>query len=341
MNSVDFGVLPPHFVGPVLSVVEWESVLPGFQAFYPSTFRCVLPFLLASIVHHRDYLRTTLHASHPFFLSLLWTSGVVDKLSPKVELGSMTNCASSLSASGIPPHVTLGYRLSKVESGLADLASSVQAGFQLLPDQLCSSVVAALADVPSVEVNRSSIDDELCRRTETLFNQVESFLQRSTVSTTAATHSQLDISACCGNEETAAWQTWTYGGKIHVVPEGFIFPTCKVIDMWNLWWLGIPTQRIGPLRRLKSWDVSRAAAGNLSKARHVVHTIVSFSSLDASHVQRLSAPLLHEQFGLCFRLACEWVYDSLSMNESCSKNVDDISYVTFYSAIKRKQKTML
>ncbi|ETV77165.1 hypothetical protein H257_09049 [Aphanomyces astaci] len=175
-----------------LLVLEVTNMLDEQQrSFYPSTFRCVLPFLLASIVHHQEWLRSTLHTSHPLFLSLLWTSGVVQQLTPR----------------------------------------------------------------------------------------------------------------------------WTWNGKIHAVPQGFEFPTCKVIDLWNLWWLGIPTEKIGPLRRLKTWDISRAGAGNLSKARHVINTIVSFSNLSGSDMERLALSKLHEQFRPCFLRASQWTYGEMTSEE--------------------------
>ena len=59
LNHASFADLPPRFdctSGPVLTVAEWEVILPGFSTFYPVSFRLVCPFLLATLVHHRGSL---------------------------------------------------------------------------------------------------------------------------------------------------------------------------------------------------------------------------------------------------------------------------------------------
>lgn len=50
VNDYKFGVLPPHFnekEGSVLTVDEWEIILPGYIDFFPDSFKVALPFLLA------------------------------------------------------------------------------------------------------------------------------------------------------------------------------------------------------------------------------------------------------------------------------------------------------
>lgn len=44
--------------------------------------------------------------------------------------------------------------------------------------------------------------------------------------------------------------TFNYAGRFHMVPEGFVFPTCAAQSMWSQWHLGISAQNIGPLRKL-------------------------------------------------------------------------------------------
>ncbi|KAH9132716.1 hypothetical protein AeRB84_020987 [Aphanomyces euteiches] len=111
MNGIEFAALPPHFTRQALTIAEWEAILPGYRTFYPRGFCSVLPFLLASIVYHAEFLKISLHPSHPFFLSLLWSSGHLAKLKSQVVTGSMRNATSCMIASGIPPHVALSERI--------------------------------------------------------------------------------------------------------------------------------------------------------------------------------------------------------------------------------------
>ncbi len=61
--SVDFSMLPPHFdqSSPIMSLEDWDIYLPGYSTYYPEKFRKVIPFLLASLCYHKEYLDATLH----------------------------------------------------------------------------------------------------------------------------------------------------------------------------------------------------------------------------------------------------------------------------------------
>ena len=75
VNSQDFTVLPPHFTDLGLQrVLEigWENLLEGFYD-YPEAFLRVVPFFLASIVFHQDFLRQNLAESHPLFDQRIFT----------------------------------------------------------------------------------------------------------------------------------------------------------------------------------------------------------------------------------------------------------------------------
>jgi hypothetical protein len=103
VNDTTFGVLPPHFNevdGPVLDLEEWDRILPGYATFYPTEFRAAIPFLLASLVYHCDYLGTTLPRHHPFFLTRVWTEGVLLRLKPKVLSGEIQNSYSGMIGTG-------------------------------------------------------------------------------------------------------------------------------------------------------------------------------------------------------------------------------------------------
>lgn len=69
-------MLPPHFnqtAGPVMSTIEWEDVLPEYTSFYPDSFRVAIPYLLASLIYHIDWLRNKLNPNHPIFMQRVFT----------------------------------------------------------------------------------------------------------------------------------------------------------------------------------------------------------------------------------------------------------------------------
>ena len=69
-------------------------------------FKQALPFLLASFVHHRQWIADNFPQHHPVKACPLWAGGWVDQLAPHVELGVMTNETTGLMATGVTaPHI--------------------------------------------------------------------------------------------------------------------------------------------------------------------------------------------------------------------------------------------
>ena len=107
-NGTSFAVLPPHFdqsCGQVLSIAQWEDIMPNFSTFYPISFRKVCHFLLASLVYHQDWLKENLPCDHPLFSQRVWESSILNDLKDHVHAGTMTNPITKLTATGLNVHV--------------------------------------------------------------------------------------------------------------------------------------------------------------------------------------------------------------------------------------------
>ena len=87
-DSSDFALLPPHFADP-----SDDVILKAIRSVFPTLYnhdgvRFVLPFLLASLVYHFDFLDRTLALDHRLRLTPLFTSiSLVDTLKPLVLCG--------------------------------------------------------------------------------------------------------------------------------------------------------------------------------------------------------------------------------------------------------------
>ena len=101
INHEDFAALPPHFdlSTPVLSADEWAEILPEFSS-YPEQFRQAVPFLLASIVYHHQWLTDNLPSNHPLFTSRVWTTPRFGELKSRVHAGVLKNKTTGLMATG-------------------------------------------------------------------------------------------------------------------------------------------------------------------------------------------------------------------------------------------------
>lgn len=69
LYETDFAILPPHFTDvTVLSTLDLEEMLPGYKE-YPDCYKMALPYLVASVVYHKDWLRANLPPNHLLFNS--------------------------------------------------------------------------------------------------------------------------------------------------------------------------------------------------------------------------------------------------------------------------------
>lgn len=71
------------------------------------------------------------------------------------------------------------------------------------------------------------------------------------------------------------FKAWTWGGKIHMVPETFELPKeSSVKDVWCLWWNGHLLDKIQPYRRLRPADLRKKGDGSLlSRLKKVMNHI--------------------------------------------------------------------
>lgn len=50
------------------------------------------------------------------------------------------------------------------------------------------------------------------------------------------------------SDERFCYGTWTWGGRIHPVPEDFQFPKCNVRALWDFWWDGNRSEGLAQFR---------------------------------------------------------------------------------------------
>jgi hypothetical protein len=141
-----FASLPPHFDAAGLQLIDWPAVLPLY-ARLPQTFKRALPFLLASICYHEQWLHDILPAHHPLFNTYLFASGIVATLKPHILTGCSYCPVTGLTATGIPPHLAITNELTK----------AVQQT-RVMKEALLSKCAELPADLVSVLLSKFSIN---------------------------------------------------------------------------------------------------------------------------------------------------------------------------------------
>jgi hypothetical protein len=148
MTDIRFGLLPPRFATESISDMEandFANIIPGYSN-YPATFRTIIPYLLASLVHHSQWLRENLRQDHPIFNSRVFTSGIAATLKSHVLLGSGHCSVTGITATGVPSQLLSAERLERVEQSL----EVVQTGVRKCREDIMGAIDEVTVKLPRV-----------------------------------------------------------------------------------------------------------------------------------------------------------------------------------------------
>ena len=348
LNSIDFAILPPHFNnrdGPALTNDQWNDILPGYETYYPQSFRVALPYLLASLVYHSEWLQATLPAQHPLFRQRVWTSGTITRLKSKVHMGKVFNPTTGMKSTGIPPSVVLLAKFAELTAEMQDLRATMTcdknellAKLVDLPEQLRHDLLNHFQVNGAIPLTSMEITNLLRDMEERLALRISTSSLHTEESPGAAMNSSITSNEASGDHET-----WTWGGRFHMVPEDFVFPKTTVAEMWNLWWKGFPNRRIGPLRFLKQFDVDVKVRSFLSRAKKVMDLIVSKCLSEqrvstATEIADLSDPERDALLADMFVMIWKEHYPQDSMEELDRRRLGEKSYLTWYDIITARTR---
>ena len=71
--DADFSILPPRFK--VNATVHFADTVVGYETYF-ANFKIVIPYIIASIVHHQQFLIDNLPTDDPLFQSRIWINGL-------------------------------------------------------------------------------------------------------------------------------------------------------------------------------------------------------------------------------------------------------------------------
>ena len=237
LTDVSFANLPAHFISEDtgISLAEWEDILPGYLSYYPLNFREVIPYLLASLVHHRDYLDElrSRHPRHPLFLQRVWTTGILSRLQDNVVTGCNRNAVSKMFATGVPPHLILANRFvgleTRVDSLDINLRHEIQAGntdikdvLQGLPDAVKDNMLLNFRIDGVIPITPLQIGEMM----DSMKLQILSAIRQDRVEASVPQIAAAQDSGAERSNGTDGYATWTWKSRIHPIPEEFIFPRC-------------------------------------------------------------------------------------------------------------------
>ena len=281
INSPTISVLPPHFAkDAVFHVAEegdrdsfWRMIFPAYDEM-PQSMRHCLPFWLASIIHHRAWLRETLPPGHIVLASPLFSRGHADRLAPLVQTGLFKNSETGLAATGVPPNANV----QETCLGLSKQFSSLQSDFKHTNDIIAEQnarVISIIDNIPkrTQEAVMDVLEDPQRRQItpediERMFTDFASEIrQQISEGSRMLAQSVQSGAAASSTAETATaarppspqrpnFQAYVWGGSFHPVPEGFRLLTQSMHSMLGLWYWGDVVNNIGPFNRITGQDLT-------------------------------------------------------------------------------------
>jgi len=280
LNNLDFTYLPPHFQDFVVPEGYFEAEFASYESF-PRCFRLVLPYLVASLVYHREWIQNTLPLHHPYRNSLLFRSDRLNQWATNVVCGRESRIQTNMACTGIPPTLIISqevdevrYRVEEVKRIMEDKDVRLHEYLEELATRLPSNVGQHILNRFEVNGAMPITIDDLRRSHDEMLNRVMGLLDerfRGDVRVNEMNPIVHDeVEPPLQNEE---FQVWHYGGAFHRVPEDFELISLSTKLMWDYWHFGDLRRRICPFRRFRQSDLRQADQKKIIKARRVMRAI--------------------------------------------------------------------
>jgi hypothetical protein len=323
-----FAVLPPHFPDcSVLSDEEWNLVAPGYRD-YPPGFQSCIPYFLAQVVWHHDWIQLRLPRKHPIFTSRLFVSGLISRLKNHlIKPTTSGRCETTgMIATGVPNHIDLIRQIESLEKENVHLQTNISSFQAAIMNDLPTRLSEVLVSNFNIEGIQQMSRNEF---TALLSQEFEKHRLNMTASIDTPQENQsIDDSGGAG------FMSWQWGGQLNrPVPENWTMPLGKVKNICDLFITGIPTLRIRPFRLIKSRYLSRKDQSKFVKAEAVFNFIVktakSHNTMQNTTV--LTVPIWDDIFTIIMPTI---VLKISEVKHKVLERPGELSYITFYDYIR-------
>jgi hypothetical protein len=160
---------------------------------------------------------------------------------------------------------------------MANELTAVVTHTQLLKEALMSRCDGLPAEVTDVLLSKFSINGAIPLTTDNMRQMLEGVVadMRREIRDVRAAESPA-LPTILSAPTDSRFHVWSWGGKMQMVPEGWVLPSStNVKDTWLLWHFGHLADHIGPLRYLKKFNLNGTSAQKtlLSKTRGTMKAI--------------------------------------------------------------------
>ena len=337
--------------------------MPGYSTYFPDKFRPIFPFLLASLIHHKQWLLANLSSKHPLFVSPVWlqiirNEGCYKDLDKKIQLGNTFNPTTNMTASGLPPHITQFYEFQNLKDSLKDLMTEHQiqstAQISSITDRLqqLEERVSTVPDLVSKEIKKSfqikGVAPITASDVENMFTSKVSMLQNTLSDKLDVFMTRYLSNVSISNSSDTAVVDVEVASSSDI-PNSYRFPSLDVRNMWSAWFRGSlfkdsqlkVTYAIKPLYKCSAADFKQKSDKHmLSKCRRIVNHLLSGDS-NVTHDQLANLTEGAQLYGTLDRLfRAKFGVGAVSTSLKVSTLYDTISKSQSTKRTYNKRKTI-
>lgn len=303
-TSERFCVLPAHFKPAELPKQElMPEFFYGYEN-YPKTFQGVMPYLIASLLFHESFLLQQLPRDHPYFRSPLWLHAQRPDLRTRVIGGGATYQYEHMEPTGVPSHILILRQSKSIETCVKEMKAS-------LPHDIGTWL---MEHAPAVQtaVTREEFLDGL-GRVISLINEGRN----------------LPTNAAADESPNSVDTVHSWGGRLHPVPESFVFPMSTVKELFDGWHFGTPV----PYKKLKKYDIPVVSQrAYLCRARTVMKALDECANLDGCTWESMPRLQREQEYCRTFRILLSKLYGNFH-----ETTAGTITYITIYNKIVQKK----
>jgi hypothetical protein len=286
INTADFSLLPPHFKWndlELLATTGWQNILEGYDN-YPQCFRRAVPYFLATIVFHIDFLRGNLPHDHPLWRQRIFSQhlaegkSVVEYLHGRAVTGRGHCADGNMQATGVPSQIRTAQEVAQLRLKLetmqdkqieliTNLQDSVFESVQAIPNAVKECIMENFVVDGVQPVNMADIQRVVGESSQSIVTQIYEIRSaldglRSLSNGNGQAQPQAEIPTNFAGDEVGVVdgierQYFSWGGKMgRLVPSDFQFVSSDVKTTWDTWQYGQSVQVGGitrhtyPLKRL-------------------------------------------------------------------------------------------
>ena len=285
-SSAEFATLPPHFA--TGSVVDLERVIaPAVWNGSTAEFKEAIPFLVASVIFHWDFLMANLHTNHPFRTSRIVSIKGKELWGDMVSTGIFRSANSDLRASGVPNAIYLLVANMELQRSIDALRGILESNPQITTNLILSQISSA----HNVQILNTRIVTDIVGEAVAGINaNCQMLMAQMNETLDHVRHANPNAIALDRANPRANYRTYPriYTSLLQYVPPNFKMPRINSLSLWKLWLFGDPgnAEVTAPYHLIVPKTLPRSQQGQFSKGKQIMELIRS--KTDKSYEQLIA-----------------------------------------------------